>query len=178
MQRKHVDAGFPAEVTFQGILFNPAANAIVVRLRDRALEHPAMRVYHRNVSEDIYHPTFEVRDDESVDSVVVPLAVPFAFGLVRTWIDAPLGWAGGQRRVVRAPLDAGREARIVEWKGPEGSKVVELIGVSDDGASIQCKGSVPVVAGGSERTVQHRIYRWSVESGAVTEVARLARAFF
>ena len=178
MQCKHVDAGFPAEVTFQGMLFSPAANAILVRVCDRALEHPGMRVYHRNVTEETYRPTFELRHDESVDSVVVPLAVPFAFGLVRTWIDSPLGWAGGQRRVVRAPLEGAGTARTLEWGGPESSKLIELLGVSDDGASIHCKASVPVEPGGNDRVVQHRLYRWSVASGEVTEVARLARAFF
>jgi hypothetical protein len=178
MHGKHVDAGFPAEVTFQGMLFNPTANAILVRLCDRALEHPGMRVYHRNVTEEVYRPTFELRDDESVDSVVVPLGVPFAFGLVRTWIDSPLGWGGGQRRVVRAPLDGAGKARIVEWMGPESSKLIELLGVSDDGASLHCKVGVPVDLGGNERAMQHRLYRWSVASGEVIEVARLARAFF
>ena len=177
MQGKHVDAGFPAEVTFQGRLFNPAANAILVRLYDRALEHPGMRIYHRNVTEEVYRPTFELRNDESVDSVVVPLGVPFAVGLVRTWLRR-LGWGGGQRRVVRAPLDGAGRSRILEWSGPESSRIIELLGVSDDGASIHCKASVPVDLDDNERAVQHRLYRWSVASGEVIEVARLARAFF
>jgi len=178
MQSKHIDAGFPAEVAFQGVLFNPAANAVVVRLCDRALEHPGARVYHRNATEEMYRPTFTLRDDESVDALVVPLGAPFAFGLVRTWVDSPLGFAGGQRRVVRASLDGNSAAHTLAWRGPAGSKVVDLLAVSDDGTTLQCKGAVPVELGGDERAVHHRLYRWSVESGEVAEVARLSRAFF
>ncbi|MEJ7732780.1 MAG: hypothetical protein WKG00_26705 [Polyangiaceae bacterium] len=178
MHGKHGEAGFPAEVTFHGMLFNPAANAVLVRVCDRTLEHPGMRVYHRNVTEEVYRPTFQLRNDESVDSLVVPLGVPFAFGLVRTWIDSPLGWSGGQRRVTRAPLDGASKARTLEWRGPQSSKLIELLGVTDDGASIHCKASVPVELAGNERAVQHRLYQWSVASGEVMEVARLARAFF
>lgn len=178
MHGRHIDAGFPAEVSFQGVLFNPAANAVVVRLCDRALEHPGARVYHRNVSEQVYHPTFSLRAEESVDALVVPLGAPFAFGLVRTWVDSPLGFAGGHRRVVRAPLDGKGKARALEWPGAEGSKVVDLLSVSDDATTLYCKVAVPVAGAGDERSVHHRIHRWNVDTGELTEVARLSRAFY
>ena len=180
-REKRRAAGLPEHVYFHEVLFNPSSGAVVVRCRDRALGHSGGRVYHRLAESDHYVPTFELTEVESVDSVVVALDVPMAVAVVIEWRKHRGTWAGSHHRVVATRLDGAvpnqetvEPPSEVMFDGAPAhwADVSTVASISDDGRVVYCKAVVGAEPG-PQMPARFGIFRWELDTGDVTLVAKL-----